>query len=166
VLQSITAGAGPLVFDGLNLWVSSGTSLLKVSLATGQTVATVNIPDGAGGLAFDGYYVWVVMGGFGNSGPSRVIAGTATSDLHVNLSAGGPIESIVSDGQNIWVAQGFGTLNKIDPSDGSIVGTFSAGILPLGMTFDGTSIWHRRQCWRLKQDQGQRRHPGRSLYPQ
>ena len=133
---------GALVTDGINLWVSSGNSLLKLRASDGATLATASIPGGAGGLAFDGFNVWVITGTFSNPGLARVQASSATVTLTVPLPPGGPVEAILFDGSSIWATQGGGGgLLKIRPSDGSILGTFEPGILPLGLTFDGANIW-------------------------
>ena len=43
---------------------------------------------------------------------------------------------------NVWVTNyGSGTVSKIRASDGTILGTFPAGLDPLGIAFDGTDIW-------------------------
>jgi hypothetical protein len=133
---------GALASDGINLWVSSGTTLLKLRASDGATLATAAIPAGAGGLAFDGFNIWVTTGTFSNPGLARVQASNAAVTLTVPLPAAGPVEAILFDGSSIWVTQGGGGgLLKIRPGDGVIVGTFDPGILPLGLTFDGANIW-------------------------
>jgi len=48
---------------------------------------------------------------------------------------------VVSDGTNIWVANGGSTVTKLRASDGAVLGTFSVGKFPIGVAFDGTNIW-------------------------
>lgn len=49
---------------------------------------------------------------------------------------------IAFDGENIWVINdGDSTLVKMQPSDGTILGTFPIGDTALDILFDGTNIW-------------------------
>jgi sugar lactone lactonase YvrE len=49
------------------------------------------------------------------------------------------------DGENVWVTNftgaGNGTVSKLRASDGQIVGVYTVGGNPLGVTFDGVYIW-------------------------
>ena len=49
---------------------------------------------------------------------------------------------VVSDGTNIWVANGgSNTVTKLRARDGVVLGTFRVGKFPIGLAFDGTNIW-------------------------
>ena len=49
---------------------------------------------------------------------------------------------VVSDGTNIWVANGgSNTVTKLRASDGAVLETFTVGTLPLQVAFDGANIW-------------------------
>jgi hypothetical protein len=49
---------------------------------------------------------------------------------------------MVFDGVNIWVANlGGNTLRKLRASDGTNLGSFSAGSGPVSLAFDGVNIW-------------------------
>ncbi|MEO8658057.1 MAG: hypothetical protein ABI693_06285 [Bryobacteraceae bacterium] len=140
VLQTLAVGTpGPLATDGINLWVSSGNTLLKLRASDGSTLASLDIPTGAGGLAFDGLNLWVLTGGFSDPAVVRVQATSAKATLRLQLTAGRPAESILFDGTSVWIAQN--GLVKIRPTDGVILDTFSGGLEPLGLTFDGANIW-------------------------
>ncbi len=46
------------------------------------------------------------------------------------------------DGANIWVANyGSHNVNKLRPSDGSVMGTYTVGNWPIAIAFDGANIW-------------------------
>ena len=46
------------------------------------------------------------------------------------------------DGENLWVTNPLGgTVTKLRPSDGTILGTFNVGSGPVDAAFDGTNIW-------------------------
>jgi DNA-binding beta-propeller fold protein YncE len=58
------------------------------------------------------------------------------------FDVGGFPIGVVSDGTNIWVANGgSNTATKLRASDGAVLGTFSVGKFPIGVAFDGTNIW-------------------------
>jgi DNA-binding beta-propeller fold protein YncE len=49
---------------------------------------------------------------------------------------------VAFDGVNIWVTnQNSNNVTKLKASNGSKVGTFSVGVLPVGVAFDGANIW-------------------------
>jgi DNA-binding beta-propeller fold protein YncE len=49
---------------------------------------------------------------------------------------------VAYDGQFIWVtSSAANTVSKLRASDGSLVGTYAAGLGPLGVAFDGANIW-------------------------
>ncbi|HEX7395828.1 MAG TPA: hypothetical protein VF313_12950 [Anaerolineaceae bacterium] len=50
---------------------------------------------------------------------------------------------LVFDGVNIWASNFIteGTITKIRPSDGAILGSYAVGASPAGMAFDGAFIW-------------------------
>jgi hypothetical protein len=46
------------------------------------------------------------------------------------------------DGENLWVTNlSGGTVTKLRPSDGTILGTFNAGTAPIDVAWDGANIW-------------------------
>lgn len=49
---------------------------------------------------------------------------------------------VVSDGTNIWVANGeSNNVMKLRATDGAVLGTFNVGTNPEGVVFDGTNVW-------------------------
>jgi hypothetical protein len=64
-------------------------------------------------------------------------ANTTTSFIVGNLPDG-----VAFDGANIWTANfNDGTVSKLQANDGTLLGTFNAGVEPFGVTFDGANIW-------------------------
>ena len=52
--------------------------------------------------------------------------------------------NLLFDGANIWASNSntsAGVLTKVRASDGTILGTYSVGMGPYGMAFDGTLVW-------------------------
>ena len=69
-----------------------------------------------------------------------------------------PPEGIAFDGIDIWVT-GNGTVDKIRPSDGALVASFSPGILlmvPGGLAFDGVNMWLADNSWQSRQSARER----------
>jgi hypothetical protein len=51
-------------------------------------------------------------------------------------------QDVAFDGRDIWVTNaGDGTVTKLRPSDGAVLGTFKVGALAYGIAFDGANIW-------------------------
>jgi DNA-binding beta-propeller fold protein YncE len=49
---------------------------------------------------------------------------------------------VTFDGTDIWVGNyGDGTVSKLRARDGTVLGTFKAGVSPYGIAFDGVNIW-------------------------
>lgn len=49
---------------------------------------------------------------------------------------------VAFDGTNIWVSHSSSdNVTKLQPSDGTVLGTFAAGPSPKGMGFDGANMW-------------------------
>jgi YVTN family beta-propeller protein len=49
---------------------------------------------------------------------------------------------VAFDGSSIWVTnEGDNTVSQLMASTGALVGTYSVGSGPVGMTFDGANIW-------------------------
>lgn len=142
-----------LLFDGASIWVSGGNKVLKVRVADGQILSTINRPSmGVAPMAFDGLNVWVdfvriravdgaVLNGFGNQAPPS-----------------GEVTALTFDGTNVWavsVSSRYGEkwLLKFRANDGAYLGrtplpgTYSTGrgvgraLEPAAIAFDGTFLW-------------------------
>jgi len=136
-----------MVYDGANLWVActfiTGTILDKVRARDGAVLRSTLI-DGPGPgsfLAFDGANIWVPK--FQRVAVSSVTKVRASDGAVIEeVGVGSTPNGVVSDGVNIWVANGAdNNVMKVRASDGAVLGTFSVGMTPLGMAFDGANIW-------------------------
>jgi YVTN family beta-propeller protein len=146
VLATITVGNNPwgLVFDGTNMWVACyGSSLVyKLRAGNGQILGTVPVANPLG-LAFDGTNIWAANNLY--QGKATKIAGTGTPQVMGEFPAGVFPGNIVFDGSSIWVNNsGDGSLTRLRPSDGSLLGTHPIGYANVnggGLAFDGTNLW-------------------------
>ena len=139
VTYAVGSGAGGLVFDGTNIWVTGRSSVTKLLASTGATVGTYPVGSGAGGLVFDGTNIWVTTG-FGGNRVTKLLASTGAilGVYPVGTSPAG----IVFDGTNIWVVNYVSnTVTKLLASTGTLVGTYPVGVFPQALAFDGTNIW-------------------------
>src|SRR6202044_3399927 len=74
--------------------------------------------------------------------PKRYPANQSTPIDGVPFDGGKQPYGVAFDGQCIWTANsGDGTVAKLRPGNGKIVGSFKVGGAPVGLTFDGANIW-------------------------
>jgi len=143
-LCSFPAPAGPLAFDGGNIWVGSFQGTINgFQAANGRQVGSYDNPGPVTiprGIAFDGEYLWISGTISGTVGVVARIRPDGTGGT--SFLTGLRTEGIVFDGASIWVANmGDGTVTRLRASDGLIQGTYTVGNAPTSVAFDGTSIW-------------------------
>jgi len=142
-LGTFVVGGTPswMTFDGANMWVNNGSSLVKLRASDGHQLGTFDVGAFPQQMAFDGVSIWVVLFAFPQGSLAKVRPGDGAVLSTVPLSF--VPEGIAFDGADIWVTLGNGTVNKIRPSDGALVASFSPGILavPGGLAFDGVNMW-------------------------
>src|SRR5215469_16583507 len=56
------------------------------------------------------------------------------------VSLGSRPLSLAFDGANIWAATHSG-VTKVRATDGTVLGSFSAGVFPSNIAYDGANIW-------------------------
>ncbi len=142
-MGTFVVGGAPswMIFDGANMWVNNGSSLVKLRAGDGQPLGAFNVGPAPQQMAFDGVSIWVVLFGFPQGTLAKVRPRDGAVLGIVPLSF--PPKGIAFDGADIWVT-GNGTVDKIRPSDGALVASFTPGILlPLagGLAFDGVNMW-------------------------
>src|SRR3984957_5360462 len=142
-LGTFVVGGTPswMTFDGANVWVNNGSNILKLRASDGYLLGAFNAGPSPQQMAFDGVSIWVALFAF----PQGLLAKVRPADgaLLSVVPLSFPPEGIAFDGTDIWVT-GNGTVDKIRPSDGAIVASFSPGIVlpvPGGIAFDGVNMW-------------------------
>lgn len=130
-----------LAWDGTNLW-SYGTStgaLRKHDPATLAVVATFDAPD-MGGVGFGGGMAWSGGKAIVQSGVQELKAyDPATSSVSWTTNVGMNINEVSSYGSLVFASSyGVGVV-VVDPSDGSIVATYSDGFYDGGFQAVGAS---------------------------
>jgi hypothetical protein len=121
----------------------------KFDISTRTLIATYPVGLDPDALAFDGTSIWVA-----NTYSNAVWK----IDRNTGVPLGGAAAllfptSVIYDGTNIWVAngtgvnigtsasQGISSVERIRPSDSTILGNYTVGRLARDMVYDGTSIW-------------------------
>jgi hypothetical protein len=142
-LGTFVIGGTPswMTFDGANMWVNNGSSLVKLRASDGLPLGAFDVGPSPQQMAFDGVSIWVVLFGFPQGSLAKVRPRDGAVLAIVPLPF--PPEGIAFDGIDIWVT-GNGTVDKIRPSDGSLVASFSPGVIlavPGGLAFDGVNMW-------------------------
>jgi hypothetical protein len=142
-LGTFVVGGTPswMTFDGANMWVNNGSSLVKLRAGDGHQLGAFDAGASPQQMAFDGVSIWVVLFAFPQGSIAKVRPADGVVLGTVPLSF--PPEGIAFDGADIWVT-GNGTVDKIRPSDGALVASFSPGIIlavPGGLAFDGVNMW-------------------------
>ena len=104
---------------------------------TGALVGTCASGHPGAALAFDGSSMWLV-----DVDNSKVVKIQASNRVVIGTYDLGVLnpKDVVFDGTYIWVA-GVGGVTKLKAADGTAVGTYTAGVLPGALAFDGLHIW-------------------------
>jgi hypothetical protein len=132
-------------FDGVNLWVTSGTELVRKmrtsdGASTGQFeyCLTLGCADTLTGMAFDGANIWVADGETDAIFKLRASDGAVLGTFFVGTQPAG----VAFDGANIWVTNTLSNnVTKLRASDGLVLGTFPVFSAPVAAAFDGANIW-------------------------
>jgi hypothetical protein len=144
-----------IVFDGTNMWVQTGNDnsgkIVKMLASNGSVLATYS-PSSAKtsysdcrGIAWDGTYVW-----FSDENANLWqldSAGTAATEFaygtYPDPNSTGTILGPIFAGGALWISDGENTINKINPSTGALIATYTmAGTPdPTAMASDGTNLW-------------------------
>ena len=93
-----------MIFDGANLWVASGSTLIEVSTIDGSVLATLTLPNVPVASAFDGANIWTVT-------QQNKLVKIRVSDATVLGTFTVPVTGaagVVFDGLNIWVSSSVG----------------------------------------------------------
>jgi DNA-binding beta-propeller fold protein YncE len=142
-----------IIFDGKYIWVANDgagqNSVSKFDISTRTLIATYHVGIAPDALAFDGTSIWVA-----NTYSNAVWKIDRTTGVPLGGDAALLFPtSVIYDGTNIWVANGSGVnigasgspgisnVEKIRPSDFTVLGTYTVGHLARDMVYDGTSIW-------------------------
>ena len=132
---------GEIAFDGTNIWATDFfySTLVKFRASDGVILGRYSGVYEPLRIASNGPSVWVATE-LGDLYKVRTSDGVVEQLIDLGTS---PLGQVLFDGNYIWVASwGLGNgLTKIEPSDGTILGTSIVGKSPFGLAFDGENIW-------------------------
>jgi hypothetical protein len=138
-LGTFQVGGNPmgLAFDGANMWVSDngGSTVTKLRASDGKNLGAFSVGHRPWGMAFDGENIWVANFGDGTVTKLRASDGKSLGTFNTN----GAIAAAF-DGTYVWVSTWNTSVVRLK-KDGSNAGNFQVGSKPLGIAFDGASIW-------------------------
>ncbi|HKF44359.1 MAG TPA: S-layer homology domain-containing protein [Thermoanaerobaculia bacterium] len=146
---TVQFGAGPMAFDGIDLWVASSadSTLLQVRPSDGRILATWTADSANGLLAalgkifVTGYDSNVFSGLFFMIDPSLGSPGGFATLVSSSLPFAPSV--IAYDGSRFWTS-GAGTVSMLTPTASPpwTVTTATAGFLgPSGLIYDGANVW-------------------------
>lgn len=130
-----------LAFDGQAIWVANITdkTVMKLSL-DGSLAGTVELDYRPRALAVVGDNLWVVTDER-SAGNGAITVLSSSLEVMATYTTDPVPQSILFDGQNVWVGNTEdSTVTKMDV-DGTVLGNFDIEGVPLALGFDGTSIW-------------------------
>jgi len=132
-----------LLFDGVNIWVSNGSTsngmLTRVRANDGIVLSTYTVGSGPYGMVFDGNSVWVANYASNDLSKVNVNNGQVTNDIR--LPDCRIPDALGFDGLHIWVNCGNDkTVEELDLS-GRYLHTIKVGSHPYNFAFDGSNIW-------------------------
>jgi hypothetical protein len=142
-----------LVWDGANVWVSTGTGVAKIRANDGNVLAQYTLNSNVAGVAYDGTYIWAANNSQGSISRLRAsdgacvpVAGPGTSGpagaCSVMLGSGNDAAGVAFDGTHVWATnRPTNSVFKIRASDGTLVSSYPVGASPFGVAFDGANIW-------------------------
>jgi hypothetical protein len=127
-----------LVFDGSNMWTTTGASLIKFRPGDCAILGTFSTQagGGAGALTFDGANIWV-----GIVDDPLLLKFRASDGVLLGMFPLNYQSKLAFNGEYIW-ATSSKKIVKVRPSDGAIVDQVDLGDFVQGLAFDGnTWIW-------------------------
>src|SRR5215831_15317696 len=136
LLGTFAVGTNPwaAAFDGANIWVTNrgDSTVSKLRASDGALLGTFPVGVEPYALAFDGNSMWVT-----NFGDSTVTILQASNGIELGVVGApgccpNPV-GVAFDGTNIWVTSAQdspASVTKLRASDGAVLGTFAAGLLP------------------------------------
>lgn len=138
----LAAVAGLVVVSSLPLLAQINPDQVAILkwYAANKTTAFAS-QSGPWGMAFDGANMWVANSVSNSVSKFRVSDGVNLGNFYI----GHPAQLLAYDGVSIWAGDGgTGKVTKIRTSDGAILfdkAVTSATGFPMGLAFDGSSMW-------------------------
>lgn len=155
VSSVLAIGTNWLYLDDVNAVGSAGllfSATISTTLTYPPSISSIAVGSTPSALAFDGANMWVGNTGSDTVSKIRVVPAlfglAVRSDATFDTFAVANPSGATFDGANVWLTNGGSlsnrgpnTVTKLRATDGTILGTFAVGTLPVAAAFDGTSVW-------------------------
>jgi hypothetical protein len=143
VLRATSTGsANQIVFDGEDLWVTTGSAVKRVHASDGKVLQTWTGATGAIAIISAAGRIFIA-GHLGTSTPGKIYvinpdAAPGPVTVFEDDIAIAPFQ-MTFDGVNLWT-NGSGAISRIDVTTG-LDSTFTPGITPHDILWDGANLW-------------------------
>lgn len=146
-LRAVDLGANQfsngMFCDGEDVWVSANSQVKRVHASDGKVLQTWTGATSCQGIIAATGRIFIV--GYNGGSPGKIFvldpAGTPGNVSVFESDIGiGPVQ-ITFDGTNLWTANQFGSITRVDVST-AVDSTFNAGLVqPLDILWDGANLW-------------------------
>lgn len=132
---------GGIAFDGANMWVVQSDDAVAIKLrgSDGAFLGEFSALPYTQEIVFDGTHMWTAS--IVSNSLTKFRASDGATLGTVNFGSSVAPRHMAFDGTYLWVTLTNGTVAKVHPSNGEIVGTFNTGTDPRGIAFDGVNMW-------------------------
>ena len=147
VEKQITVDTGPydLAYLEGSLWYAciTTTNLNRIDPNTGTTLSSINLGFNGEGLTTDGTYLYVSVYQNNNGTIFKYLPdGTKVTSVDVAIPLGSHILGLAWDGTGIWATFDLQNITrKYDPTTGTKLAEFDAGIEFAGITYHSGLLW-------------------------
>jgi glutamine cyclotransferase len=138
------ANVGGVSYDGANVWMATGESLIAIDPVSGEKVRSLDVPAHAG-TAFDGRYLYQIAG----DRIQKVDPATGRVVASVPTPEGGASGMAWAEG-SLWVGQHRKRqIHQVDPETGAIIRSIQSNRFVTGVTWVDGELWHA--TWEAEQ---------------
>jgi YVTN family beta-propeller protein len=135
-------GPGPIGWDGVNLWVVNGGSVVEIiDPGTGNILQeTWGQAGDIRALMFDGQKMWFADASTSTIGVIDPNEQSGTAGI--SISVGAQPAALAFDGRRMWVANSeSGTIQSVDVNTLEVSEPITVGQYPVSLLYDGQRLW-------------------------
>jgi glutamine cyclotransferase len=127
-----------VTYDGRNVWVASGATLVAFDPASGERTRTLNCT-GDAGTAFDGTHLYQIA----EQRIDKIDPATGKILATIPAPGQGADSGLTWAEGSLWVGQYCNrTIHQIDPATGTVLRTIESNRFVTGVTWVDGELWH------------------------
>ncbi|MDP3252422.1 MAG: PQQ-binding-like beta-propeller repeat protein [Hydrogenophaga sp.] len=127
-----------VTYDGRNVWVASGATLIAFDPASGERTRTLNCT-GDAGTAFDGTHLYQIA----EQRIDKIDPATGKILATIPAPGQGADSGLTWAEGSLWVGQYRNrTIHQIDPATGTVLRTIESNRFVTGVTWVDGELWH------------------------